>query len=98
MDAEHRLLASTGLEVDEIDSGCCGMAGGFGFQPKNLEISRACGELVLLPAVREAEEETWIVSGGFSCREQIRQETGRRALHPAEILALSLEEASATRP
>jgi Fe-S oxidoreductase len=86
---EEALLRSMGAELESLDSGCCGMAGAFGFEREKYEISRAIGERVLLPAVREAAPETLIVSDGFSCREQIAQLTGRRAFHLAEILKLA---------
>jgi hypothetical protein len=65
------------------------MAGAFGFEREKYEISRAIGERVLLPAVRQAETDTLVVSDGFSCREQIAQLTGRRAFHLAEVLQLA---------
>lgn len=70
----------------EIPSGCCGMAGAFGFEKEHFEISMKVGELVLLPAVRQADLETLICAAGTSCRHQILDGTGRKALHPAEIL------------
>ncbi len=69
------------------DTGCCGMAGPFGFEREKYAVSQQLGERVLLPAVRAASAEALIVSGGFSCREQIAQGTGRQALHLAEVLA-----------
>jgi len=89
---EEALLRSMSVEVDSLDSGCCGMAGAFGFEREKYEISRAVGERVLLPAVRKAAPETLILSDGFSCREQIAQLTGRRAFHLAEILKLAASE------
>jgi FAD/FMN-containing dehydrogenase/Fe-S oxidoreductase len=86
---EEALLRSMSVELESLDSGCCGMAGAFGFEREKYEISRAVGERVLLPAVRGAAPETLIVSDGFSCREQIAQLTGRRAFHLAEILKLA---------
>ena len=80
------LLRSTGLAVDAPDSGCCGMAGGFGFEADHVDISRRIGERVLLPAVRAADDSTLIVTDGFSCREQVEQTTPRRALHLAQVL------------
>lgn len=65
------------------------MAGPFGFEKEKYAVSQAVGERVLLPAVRRSQEETLIVSDGFSCREQIFQSTGRRALHLAEVLQLA---------
>jgi FAD/FMN-containing dehydrogenase/Fe-S oxidoreductase len=89
---EEALLRSMNVELKSLDSGCCGMAGSFGFEREKYEISRAIGERVLLPAVREAGPETLLVSDGFSCREQIAQLAGRRAFHLAEILRMAAEE------
>ena len=90
MSDEEALLAKTGAKVQSLDSGCCGMAGSFGFDRHKYDISIAAGERVLLPAVRAAAGDTLIVSDGFSCREQIAQTTGRHALHLAEVLKLGL--------
>jgi FAD/FMN-containing dehydrogenase/Fe-S oxidoreductase len=87
MKDDMSLLQSTGAEVKLLDSGCCGMAGPFGFEKKNFDISQTLAERVLLPAVRVAAENTIVVSNGFSCREQISQNTSRRAVHLAEVLA-----------
>ena len=76
--------------------GCCGMAGAFGFEKDKYEISKAIGELELLPAVRQAPTDWLIVADGFSCREQIAQETDRHALHLAEVLQMALREATET--
>jgi hypothetical protein len=89
MAAEERVLRRMGVNFQVLDSGCCGMAGAFGFEKKHYEISLQCGERVLLPAVRGADEETVIVANGFSCREQIAQTTPRAALHLAQVLALA---------
>jgi Fe-S oxidoreductase len=89
--AEEKLLQDLGLDCQILDAGCCGMAGSFGFEPgDHYEVSIACGERALLPAVRKAAPEDLIVAGGFSCREQIAQETDRRALHLAEVLRMAL--------
>jgi Fe-S oxidoreductase len=77
----------TRAEVELLDSGCCGMAGPFGFERDKYEVSQTLGERVLLPAVRAAAQEDIIVTDGFSCREQIAQGTSRRAMHVAEVLA-----------
>jgi Fe-S oxidoreductase len=90
MDAEERVLNRLGLDFEVLDSGCCGMAGAFGFEADHYEVSIACGERVLLPAVRKAAPDTLIVADGFSCREQITQTTGRQPLHLAQVLARSL--------
>ena len=88
-------LEKTGLEFQMLDSGCCGMAGSFGFEKDKYEVSKQIGELVLLPAVRSAAAENLIISDGFSCREQIAQLSGRHALHTAEVLQMSLRGANA---
>jgi len=72
--------------VEEIPSGCCGMAGSFGFEKEHYELSMKVGELVLFPAVRESSSETLIAAPGTSCRHQIKDGTERTALHPVEIL------------
>jgi len=84
---EMAALGATGGEVKVLDSGCCGMAGPFGFEKKTFDVSQTLGERALLPAVRAADPGTVIVTGGFSCREQISQNTDRRAVHLAEVLA-----------
>ena len=87
---EKQLLEKMGLEVEELDSGCCGMAGGWGYEPDHYDVSMACGERVLLPKVREASPETLVVADGFSCRSQIEQgDTGRGGLHVAEVIKLA---------
>jgi Fe-S oxidoreductase len=87
MQDERSLLEATNAQVSTLDSGCCGMAGPFGFEKDKFEVSQALGERVLLPAVRSASPETILVTDGFSCREQIRQNTPRHAVHLAEVLA-----------
>ncbi|MBQ43193.1 MAG: FAD-binding oxidoreductase, partial [Gemmatimonadetes bacterium] len=76
-----------GCEVKTLDSGCCGMAGSFGYERGHYDISRAIGERRLLPAVRELGEEGTVVATGFSCRQQIAHFTGVQALSPAALLA-----------
>jgi Fe-S oxidoreductase len=90
-DCEKKLLGEIGLDCDLPDSGCCGMAGAFGFEADKYEVSIAAGERVLLPAVRKAAKDTIIVADGFSCREQVRQTTGRHALHLAQVLKMALD-------
>lgn len=84
--AETNLLRKTGLDFQVLDSGCCGMAGTYGFEPRHVRDSLTIAEKVLLPAVREADPATRLVVDGFSCREQVRQGTGRRVQHLAEVL------------
>ncbi len=86
MKAELELLQRTGAEVTVLDGGCCGMAGPFGFEREKYEISQTLANRVLLPAVRQASAETLLLADGFSCREQIAQNSPRRAVHLAEIL------------
>ena len=87
MKDEVRLLRATGAAVELLDSGCCGMAGPFGFERDKFAVSQTLAERVLLPAVRAAGANDIVVSNGFSCREQISQNTARRAVHLAEVLA-----------
>jgi Fe-S oxidoreductase len=76
-----------GAEVIDLDAGCCGLAGSFGYEKEHYEISRLVGEQRLFPALRKAEPGTVIVAPGFSCRLQIKHFTGLTAVHPAELLA-----------
>jgi FAD/FMN-containing dehydrogenase/Fe-S oxidoreductase len=89
--SENVLRLVPGLTVETVESSCCGMAGAFGYDAETIEISRAMGELSLLPAVRAAALDTWIVADGTSCRHQIKDGTGREAQHVARLLAASLE-------
>ncbi|MBN2490457.1 MAG: FAD-binding protein [Planctomycetes bacterium] len=82
-----RLLARVpGLVVEEVDAGCCGMAGAFGYEAEHYEISLRMGEDRLFPAVRAAAPDTVVVAPGASCRQQIRHGTGRPVRHPVEVL------------
>ena len=73
-------------EVQLIPSGCCGMAGSFGYEKEHFEISNQIGELVLFPTIRKQAEDVIIAAPGTSCRHQIHDGTGRKAKHPVEIL------------
>ena len=86
-----RALGLPGYRVHEVDSGCCGMAGSFGYEKEHYDISLKMGERRLLPAVREAGQETIVVASGFSCRHQIKDGTNREALHPAQVLRNALK-------
>jgi FAD/FMN-containing dehydrogenase/Fe-S oxidoreductase len=92
MGAEQAVLKKLGLDYQLLDSGCCGMAGAFGFEKAHYDVSMKCGERVLLPAVRNAEKDTLIITNGFSCREQIAQTTDRQALHLAQVIQMALHE------
>ncbi len=94
---QQKAIASTGptltmlslpenYSVTEIPSGCCGMAGSFGFEKEHYDLSMKVGELVLFPAIRQKQEETVLCASGTSCRQQIREGTGEHAHHPVEIL------------
>jgi Fe-S oxidoreductase len=88
-DAEKAILAQLGLAVTYPEAGCCGMAGSFGFEKDHVGVSTLIAERALLPAVRRAAPDTLVIADGFSCREQIRQGTDRKALHLAEVLKLA---------
>jgi Fe-S oxidoreductase len=94
MTAEESVLRRMGVDFTAPAPGCCGMAGAFGFEKEKYDVSVAIGELELLPAVRQAPTDWLIVADGFSCREQIAQETDRQALHLAEVLQMALREAT----
>jgi Fe-S oxidoreductase len=88
---EEATLHAIGLSPAQPEPGCCGMAGAFGFERgEHYELSMKIGERALLPAVRAASDDTLLIADGFSCREQVSQSTGRRALHLAEVLELTL--------
>jgi Fe-S oxidoreductase len=75
-----------GFQVKEIPSGCCGMAGSFGYEKEHYELSNRIGELVLFPEIRDSTEDTLIAAPGTSCRHHIKDGTGRKARHPVEIM------------
>jgi FAD/FMN-containing dehydrogenase/Fe-S oxidoreductase len=95
---EKSLMDKMQLDHRLLESGCCGMAGAFGYEDDKYRVSVACGERVLLPEVRKAPVSSIIVADGFSCKEQIAQETGRHALHLAEVLKLGLAEENEPSP
>ncbi|WP_329461551.1 FAD-binding and (Fe-S)-binding domain-containing protein [Streptomyces sp. NBC_01431] len=91
-DADRELMRRAGLEADVLDAGCCGLAGNFGFEQGHHDLSMKIAEQAVLPAVRAAAPSALVVADGFSCRTQIEQgDTGRRAMHLAEALALGLD-------
>ncbi len=96
--SEETILKKLGVEYELLDSGCCGMAGAFGFEKKYYDVSIKVGERVLLPAVRAADEDTLIIANGFSCREQIAQTTNRQGLHLAEVIQMALHESGSKLP
>jgi FAD/FMN-containing dehydrogenase/Fe-S oxidoreductase len=93
MKHEESLMRKMELDYRLLDSGCCGMAGAFGYEKEKYSVSIACGERILLPEVRKADPSTLIIADGFSCQGQIQQATGRKALHLAEVIQLAISEA-----
>lgn len=91
---EQVLRLVPGLEVETIESSCCGMAGAFGYGADTYDASIEMAELSLLPAVRRADQTTLVVADGTSCRHQIHDGAGREALHVARVLAMSLDRAA----
>jgi FAD/FMN-containing dehydrogenase/Fe-S oxidoreductase len=87
--SEQMLLEKMGADIDAPDSGCCGLAGSWGYEAGHYDVSRAIGERVLLPEARKASSDTLLVADGFSCRTQIEHGTHRKPLHVAQVLALA---------
>jgi FAD/FMN-containing dehydrogenase/Fe-S oxidoreductase len=88
-DAETDLMERAGIRAEHLDSGCCGLAGNFGYEPGHLDVSVACAERVMLPRIRETDDEMLVLADGFSCRTQIDQldSGGRHGRHLAQVLA-----------
>jgi hypothetical protein len=86
-----------GLDAELLDSGCCGLAGSFGYEEEHYEISMKIAEQVLYPRVREADRDTLVISDGFSCREQIMHGTRRHGMHLAEVIQMALHQPPARR-
>ncbi|MFF5481896.1 FAD-binding and (Fe-S)-binding domain-containing protein [Streptomyces sp. NPDC012935] len=91
-EADEKLLRGAGVDVERLESGCCGLAGNFGFERGHLEVSQACAERVLLPRLRAEDTGTVVLADGFSCRTQIHEfdSGGHEAVHLAELLASAL--------
>jgi Fe-S oxidoreductase len=92
MEAEESILKKMQVDYEMPETGCCGMAGAFGFEKEHYDVAMRCGERVLLPAVRASSKDTLILTDGFSCREQIAQTTDRQALHLAELIEMALHQ------
>ena len=90
MDAEKDLYERLGLDFEVLDSGCCGLAGSFGFEKDHDQISREIADQRLLPMLGEAPEDTLVIADGFSCKTQIEQLTDRKPLHTAQVIASAL--------
>jgi Fe-S oxidoreductase len=91
-DVETVLALIPELIVETIDSGCCGMAGAFGYDAKHYDVSMAIGEQSLFPAVKGMNEYTLLVADGTSCRSQIKDGSDRQAIHVARVLESALAE------
>ncbi len=89
-DADTAAMAALGVDAQVLDSGCCGLAGNFGFEAGHYEVSMACAERVLLPAVRAADPDVAVLADGFSCRTQLRQAGTREPVHLAQVAARAL--------
>lgn len=93
IDCEKKVLEKTKIDYEVLPTTCCGMAGYFGYEKgKHYEVSIKAGEQTLLPAVRNADRQTLIISDGFSCREQIEQETERKGMHLAQVIQMAMRE------
>ena len=90
-EAEQELYKKMGLDYEVLDSGCCGLAGSWGFEEDKYELSMRIGERRLLPAVRDAEVDAIIMADGFSCKTQVTQGTDRRPLHTAQVIKMALD-------
>ena len=91
-------MAALGIDAEVLDSGCCGLAGNFGFEKGHYAVSMACAERVLLPAVRAADPDVAVLADGFSCRTQLRQAGTREPVHLASLAAAALGLRGAVEP
>jgi FAD/FMN-containing dehydrogenase/Fe-S oxidoreductase len=99
LESEQEMFKKLGLDVQIPESGCCGMAGAFGFEKgEHYDVSIKCGERHLLPAVRETAGETLVIANGFSCHEQIVQQTEKKPLHIAEVLRMAMKHGTPRPP
>lgn len=97
MQDEKTVLDKLKLDYQLLNSGCCGMAGAFGFEKEHYELSMQVGERVLLPAVRNMDQDTLIITDGFSCREQILHATGREAFHISQVIQMGMKNNKAVK-
>jgi Fe-S oxidoreductase len=91
---EKSLLKKMEIEFAEPETGCCGMAGSFGFERAHYNISMKIGERALLPAIRRESDDSLLIADGFSCRTQIEQATGKKPMHIAQVLCTGIEKGS----
>ncbi len=93
IDADQRLLERMSADFEILDSGCCGLAGSFGFEEGDMyEVSIRCAERELLPSVHDAATSTVLMTDGFSCKSQIEELSRRRALHLAQLLRMAIDD------
>jgi Fe-S oxidoreductase len=95
MSAEQKVFRRMGLEAELLDSGCCGLAGSFGFEREHHGISLEIGEHKLMPMVRDAAADTLVIADGFSCKTQVEQMTERRPLHTAQVIKMAIDQGPA---
>ncbi len=89
-DKEIKIMKKMGIDVDVLESSCCGMAGAFGFEKEKYQVSVDCADLKLLPAIKDSDKETLIIADGFSCREQVMQLTDRVPLNLSEVILMGM--------
>lgn len=89
-DSTVEALKLVGYEIEELKTGCCGMAGSFGYEKEHFDVSMEIGELTVFPSIRAKKEDSMICAPGFSCRHQIKDGVGEEALHPAVLIAKAL--------
>ncbi|HTV63956.1 MAG TPA: hypothetical protein VMD98_00050, partial [Bryocella sp.] len=89
---DEAVMKKMGLDFEMLNAGCCGMAGSFGFEEDKYDVSLKCGERALFRALRRTGISTLVMADGFSCREQIQQDTPRHALHLAEVMQLAMRQ------
>ncbi|HET7478423.1 MAG TPA: FAD-linked oxidase C-terminal domain-containing protein [Rubrobacteraceae bacterium] len=98
MSAEQQLYEKMGLDYEVLDSGCCGLAGSWGFEEDKYDLSMKIGARRLFPAARDADTDTLVISDGFSCKTQLQQGTDRRALHTAQVVKMALDHGAGGAP
>ena len=98
LSAEQQLYEKMGLGYELLDSGCCGLAGSWGFEEDKYDLSMQIGERRLLPAARDAEADTIVLADGFSCKTQVAQGTDRRPLHTAQVIKMALDHGTGGTP
>ena len=98
MNCEKELLKKMGLDCEMPDTGCCGMAGSFGFEAEKYDVSKGAANACCCPRCAPRGRDTLMIADGFSCREQVRQTTDRVPLHLAEVIQMGMREGAAGTP